>query len=63
MKCEICGNTPDNGATLFRQNPKGVTGIWRCECCLQEAPNREVAQIVAEIQHVMCTKSQEAGDG
>lgn len=30
MKCEICGKGPSDGTNLFRQNPKGETGIWRC---------------------------------
>lgn len=32
MKCEICGQGPlgVNSVTVYRVNPKGVKGIWRC---------------------------------
>lgn len=30
MKCEICGKGLAEGASLIRQNAKGVIGIWRC---------------------------------
>ena len=30
MKCEICGIGSMQGVTLYRRNPKGETGIWRC---------------------------------
>lgn len=30
MKCEICGKGPQDGVTVFRQNPKGEKGIWHC---------------------------------
>lgn len=33
MKCEICGRGIPEGASLHRQNEKGVKGIWRCERC------------------------------
>lgn len=31
MKCEICGKSVSDGTTLYRQNPKGEKGIWRCK--------------------------------
>lgn len=34
MKCEICHQGPPNGPAVFRVNPKGVPGIWRCEAHL-----------------------------
>lgn len=42
MKCEICGKTamvpPEgDGVALFRVNPVGEKGIWRCEVCLTPA--------------------------
>ena len=30
MKCHVCGKTPAEGTTLYRQNPKGEKGIWAC---------------------------------
>lgn len=30
MKCEICGLGPEEGVTVFRQNPLGEVGVWRC---------------------------------
>ena len=30
MKCEICALGPEQGVTLYRQNPFGEKGIWRC---------------------------------
>lgn len=31
MKCIHCEKGPADGVALFRQNPKGETGIWACE--------------------------------
>jgi hypothetical protein len=58
MKCEICGKTPFMGATLFRQNEKGVVGIWRCEEHNRKFDDTQLHQIVAEIQ-VQCQKEQQ----
>ena len=30
MKCEICGLGPRNNVSIYRQNPYGDKGIWRC---------------------------------
>ena len=30
MQCEVCGGKPSEGVDLYRVNPKGVAGIWRC---------------------------------
>lgn len=32
MKCELCERNPfdTEGSALFRQNPKGEIGVWRC---------------------------------
>lgn len=30
MRCEICGVSAASGYALYRVNPKGVAGIWRC---------------------------------
>ena len=51
MKCEICGKSPSDGTTtVFRQNAKGETGIWRCEEHNRKQVDHEVAQVVAELQ-------------
>ena len=31
MKCEICNLGPEEGVTIYRQNPLGEKGIWRCQ--------------------------------
>lgn len=33
MKCEGCGKSPP-AVSVFRVNPKGEEGIWRCAACL-----------------------------
>lgn len=35
--CEVCEKGPADGKTLYRVNPKGVPGIWRCPDCLTNA--------------------------
>lgn len=30
MQCIICGQGPRNGISVYRQNPKGGMGIWKC---------------------------------
>lgn len=47
MKCEICNLGPSDGVTVFRQNPKGEKGIWRCGDHTTTAPPREVVEIAA----------------
>ena len=44
-KCETCGDT--KGA-LFRQNPKGQPGVWRCLGC-NKAPIDEGVGLVAAL--------------
>jgi len=31
MKCITCGKGPADGTSVYRQNAKGVAGIWACE--------------------------------
>lgn len=54
MKCEKCGYGPMHGVSLFRQNAKGIPGIWRCERCLDpnKLPPDDVAQTVAELEQI-----------
>jgi hypothetical protein len=51
MKCEVCRADPatDSGIALFRQNPKGVTGIWRCQRHNEAPVAQEVGEITAMI--------------
>lgn len=52
MKCAICGDSPMDGATLYRQNEKGPPGIWLCERHAKygKPPNLEVAEIIRAIK-------------
>lgn len=53
MKCEICGKSPADGeTTLFRQNAKGQSGIWRCEEHNHKFVPLDVAQTVAKLQYL-----------
>lgn len=47
MKCAHCGRTD---GPLFRQNEKGVPGIWACEACNQKPTDPAVALVVATVQ-------------
>lgn len=35
LKCEVC-SIPGSDTALFRANPKGETGRWRCEPCMSK---------------------------
>lgn len=50
MTCEICGRGIVDGAALFRQNEKGVKGIWRCREHNQKPIDVEVNDIVSAIE-------------
>ncbi len=30
LRCEVCGKGLVDGVALWRANPKGKPGIWRC---------------------------------
>lgn len=47
MKCVKCGCTDK---PLFRQNEKGVPGVWACEPCSTQPIDPEVAELVAIIE-------------
>lgn len=49
MRCEVCGKSPDQGANLYRQNPKGQIGIWRCAVHSKPVDD-ELVRIVAAIK-------------
>lgn len=51
MTCEICNRGPEReGITLFRQNEKGVPGIWRCAVHVTADVDPDVAEIVTIIE-------------
>lgn len=51
MSCEVCGRTPlEDGVTLWRQNPKGEKGVWRCTVCNKKPQDPEVEDIVNIIE-------------
>jgi len=45
LKCEVCGQGPQHGVAVFRCNPKGQKGIWRCEPHMETPINAEVKEI------------------
>ncbi len=50
MTCEVCGDGPKQGITLYRQNEKGVPGIWRCIIHTQQPVDPIVGNIVTVIE-------------
>lgn len=50
MKCEICGASVANGATLYRVNPKGQRGIWRCIVHMDKMPDPELRRVVEIVE-------------
>jgi hypothetical protein len=51
MKCHICGlGPPQDPITLYRQNEKGVPGVWACaEHNTREIPPDE-AELIAILE-------------
>ena len=55
MKCEVCGKTPclpphGNGISLFRINPIGELGIWRCK---EHLTTEQTAKINPEVKELV----------
>lgn len=54
MKCEICGQGPMNGVTVYRTGEKGSgkDPHWRCQFHMtaEQRPDDEVASLVAIIE-------------
>jgi len=53
MRCEICGVSAQDGCSLYRINPKGVSGIWRCSVHLPAGHSvppevREICEAIEE---------------
>lgn len=47
--CEICSASVAKGASLYRVNPKGQPGIWRCIEHMDKLPDPELRQIVEAV--------------
>lgn len=50
MNCEKCGKGMKDGVTLYRQNPKGETGVWRCSACNRTPVDPETAELIVVIE-------------
>lgn len=50
MKCGKCGD--DRGA-LFRQNPTGQPGVWRCLGCSEVPIDPDVLRDTAVIEDIL----------
>jgi len=47
MKCHICGlGPPQDPITLYRQNEKGVIGIWACATHNQRPINADERELI-----------------
>lgn len=53
MKCEICGQGPIDGVSLFRVNEKGVIGIWRCKTDLTHEQEADLEMEVLSIVQII----------
>lgn len=51
FECLTCGKGPSNGVSVYRQNPKGETGVWACIDHAQ--PNPEIEEMVQEVKDVL----------
>lgn len=49
MNCEICNKGPREGVTVYRVNPKGVPGIWRCPAHLTNAQAERIDSTVITV--------------
>lgn len=50
-KCEVCGlGPPEDVIAVYRQNPKGQKGVWRCERHNQAPIDPDVREIVQIIE-------------
>lgn len=52
MLCEVCRKGPPDGLSVFRVNPKGQPGIWRCRAHLDSPPDPDLDRAVREIERV-----------
>lgn len=50
MMCEVCGQGIVDGVALYRNNPKGEEGVWRCEFHVDQQPDDSVLEITRAIE-------------
>ena len=60
FRCEICARGPAQNITVFRVNPKGEKGIFRCSQHLQSPPEKELRDITDLIEKA---RPQKRGSG
>lgn len=54
MKCEICGKGPAvESVTVYRVNPKGQRGVWRCWQHLSDPQKSDVDPEVKQITAII----------
>jgi hypothetical protein len=63
MKCEVCGMGPVSGTSLYRINPKGEFGRWRCMVHRIPSDDVEILQIVAELERKGGAETNDAAKG
>lgn len=52
INCEVCNKGLRDGVSVYRQNPKGETGIWRC-LAHTKAQDEELLVQVASIENTL----------
>lgn len=50
INCEVCGQGPQQGITVYRQNEKGIKGQWRCAEHSKVIPDPVVEEVVKAIE-------------
>jgi hypothetical protein len=50
--CEVCGQGPAHGVTVYRTAPKGQAPHWRCQFHMadEQRPDKELASLIALIE-------------
>lgn len=61
MNCGICHRGPAQGISIFRQNPKGEKGIWRCLDHSDEKIDIEVLEIVEALEDPLINPDDDYG--
>lgn len=50
MRCENCLGEMDQVGILYRVNPKGEKGRWRCEACMAAPPDADLKAVTEQIR-------------
>ena len=51
MKCHVCGlGPPEDPVTLYRQNEKGVKGVWACRTHNTRPIDADEAELIAILE-------------